>query len=52
MTQYAVQHPYLTALLVFIALIVIDNMIRQIAAVRIAKHGSKGGTEDERTTGN
>ena len=52
MTQYAIQHPYLTALLVFIVLIVIDNMIRQIAAVRIAKHSSKGGAEDERAASN
>ncbi len=47
MTQYALEHPYITALLVISVLIVIDNTIKSIEAVRIARHNSRGGVKDE-----
>lgn len=48
--KYALEHPYITAVIIFVILIVIDNAIKSIAAVRIARYNSKEVKTDEHRT--
>ncbi|MCM3041697.1 hypothetical protein M3201_18545 [Paenibacillus motobuensis] len=49
MTQYALEHPYISAVLIVFTLLVIEHIFSKMAVVMMSKNNRKGGTEDGKT---
>lgn len=45
MTQWALEHPFLTFILAMFLLMVLDDVVGNFARIRIAKHSRREGVE-------